>query len=630
MKESSQTLCFLGAAAAAVAIAVLTRPSDATYEVSDLIGKPLTKAFQAEEAKSLKILAFNEDTATLREFEVAEEGGVWSIPSQGDYPADADQQMAEAATAVMDREILSIVSQSAADHEDYGVVEPSPSLTVGQRGVGKRVTLAKSDGSALVDLIIGKEVKDEPDQRYVRRANQDVVYVVEIDDESLSTKFEDWIEDDLLDLSPWDIQRVQIQDYTAELVMRGFQASINWDRRSDMTLVYDDEDSKWVPGELLAFDGETKDFVPFELTAEEELNADALGDLKSALDDLRIVDVETKPAGLSADLRAGEDFLKNNESVASLVRRGFAPVPMADGQTEILSTEGEVVCSLKTGVEYVLRFGDLQVSEEEATGDAEAEGADKDESSGVNRYLFVSARVNEALVAKPELDDLPELPAGADEAADGGETEEASAAENSTDPEAEADDSTEGASGDDELEALIAERKEIEAKNQSALDEYQSKLKAARERVDALNARFGDWYYVISNEVYTKIRLGRDQVISAKEPEEDSQDPGADSMSGDPLPPGLPSFGIDAGNNVAGDDVSVDNVAADEPTADQDAAVVGETEAVADSTAAESTIDEPAIKESLVEEPPVEESAALDAANAEAQATPAEAPVAVE
>ena len=65
----------------------------------------------------------------------------------------------------------------------------------------------------LVDLVIGKAVKDAEDQRYVREPNRDVVYVIEIDPSKLSTRFEDWIEDDLLKLNPMDIQEIKVNDY---------------------------------------------------------------------------------------------------------------------------------------------------------------------------------------------------------------------------------------------------------------------------------------------------------------------------------------------------------------------------------------------------------------------------------
>ena len=79
------------------------------------------------------------------------------------------------------------------------------------------------------------------------------------------------------------------------------------------------------------------------------------------------------------------DFLKNNNSIGSLMKRGFVPVPLTADELEILSSEGEVVCTMKSGVEYVLRFGNLQVA---SSGEAEQGIADKKDGSeedGVNR-----------------------------------------------------------------------------------------------------------------------------------------------------------------------------------------------------------------------------------------------------
>ena len=210
MTESTKTLTFLGVAVAAVAIAIATRPSSAEFDVQSEKGKPFAE-FDHEQAKRMKIVQFNEETATLRDFEVAEEDGVWKIPSKGGYPADAQQQMGKAVTGVMDREIVDVVSNNKDDHEKFGVVDPSSSkLEVGQTGVGTRVTLASSSGSdPLVDLIIGKEVKDATNnQHYVRKPTQDPVYVLEINPEDFSTKFEDWIEPDLLKLNSFDVKEV--------------------------------------------------------------------------------------------------------------------------------------------------------------------------------------------------------------------------------------------------------------------------------------------------------------------------------------------------------------------------------------------------------------------------------------
>ena len=41
-------------------------------------------------------------------------------------------------------------------------------------------------------------------------------------------------------------------------------------------------------------------------------------------------------------------------------------------------------------------------------------------------------------------------------------------------------------------------------------------MEAGKKRVGELNARFADWYYVISDDVYQKIHLSRDQIVKKK------------------------------------------------------------------------------------------------------------------
>lgn len=545
MKESTQTLLFLGAAIASVFLAASSRPSDATFEVDGLIGTPLFNPFETEEASSLRIVRFDEETATLSDFEVAEQDGVWSLPSKGGYPADAERQMAEATTGVIDLEILAIASQSAADHAEYGVVEPSDDLEVGQEGVGTRVALEANNGEALVDVVVGKEVKDADDQRYVRKTTQDVVFVVGIDPEKFSTSFEDWIEDDLLKLSTWDIARVQLKDYSAELVMQGFRPAIAFDPRADLTVDYDDDESKWVPGKLLEYDRDAQQYNEFELAENEQLSKEQLDELKTALGDLKIVDVERKPSGLSGDLKTGDDFFQDRSSVQSLMERGFAPTKGESGETEVLSSEGEVFVTLKDGVEYVLRFGKLRLSEageegSDAANEAAESDADPDDKkgNGVSRYMFVMARLNDTIIEQPELEAVPE--ASDDSPAEDGAEDDTEAAEEGNDEEA--------AEGDAEPET--ESRDEVIQRNQRMQDEYNAKIAKANTRVEELNDRFGDWYYVISDEVYKKVAIGRDGLIVAKELEEGEEAPGPDTSgplggSGASVP-GLPSVpGVD-------------------------------------------------------------------------------------
>src|SRR6478672_10352993 len=208
MSEIAKTITFVAVGLVAIVLGIVTAPSSAEMDKTTLVGKNLTDKFSSPEvAKRLRIVRFDEDTATLREFEVAEQDGLWSIPSKDNYPADAAKQMAEAATSLMDRRILGVASKNAGDHEQYGVNDPlSPKLEPGQKGVGTRVTMSDAQNKPLADLIVGKSVRDREGQRYVREAGRDAVFVIEIDPSKLSTDFENWIEKDLLKMKAWDME----------------------------------------------------------------------------------------------------------------------------------------------------------------------------------------------------------------------------------------------------------------------------------------------------------------------------------------------------------------------------------------------------------------------------------------
>jgi hypothetical protein len=589
MSENAKTISFVLIGLVAIGIGVLSAPSAAEVDESSLVGTELTKAFdQPEAAKRLRIVRFDEDTATLREFEVAEQDGLWAIPSKDNYPADAAKQMAEAATSLMDRKILSVASKNAGDHEQYGVIDPlSPKLAPGQKGVGTRVTMSDSQNKPLVDLIVGKPVREREGQRYVREAGRDAVFVIEIDPAKLSTDFENWIEKDLLKMKAWDLQQVEVKDYSAEMqVVMGPQGrpsiGVAWDPRADMTLGYSDADAKWTPIKLRKFDskkGENGDYVDIKLADDEELNAETLNALKGALDELKIVDVKRKPQGLSKDLKAGNDFMNNREALQDLITKGFAATASQEGgPQEIISSDGEVIATLKNGAEYVLRFGNLtnvagsgQDKDEKPADKNAAAPAGKNKKSDkndVHRYLFVMARFNKNAVKQPELAKLPELPANSEAKPDAGApAKEGAAADTKKDDAAKNEKGDKGKdkvadaaatkpadSGekkddaakkegepDKELEKIIAERNQIEQENQKKLEEYQALVKKGQDTVKYLNLRFGDWYFVVNDDVFQKVRVSSDKVIKKKD-KKDAEGGAPGSKAPAAGIPGLPAI----------------------------------------------------------------------------------------
>ena len=529
MNELTKTAVFGAVAAIALAGAIVFHPSTES-EIADTGGVvPLTDNFEdATKASNLRIVKYDEELAELKEFEVtrmSETTGVWSLPSHDNYPADAADQIRDATLGLTEFKSLATASKEKKDHALYGVVKPSEEETsAGDEGIGMLVEIKNEKNNKVVEIIIGKKVKGSEGQRFVRKVGQDPVYVAEIDPEKLSTKFSDWVEQDLLKLSTFDVESLQLKDYSVQKVLRGNRFAVSINRRHDITLNYNSTDSKWELGDLITYDKENKPFSG-NLADAEELDDTKLNDLKNALGDLKIVDVEKKPAGLGKDLTAGADFMADQESFNSLFQKGFFGLTMGEEQRqELLSVNGEVLVGMKDGVEYVLRFGNVARTK--------AEG----EAAGLNRYLFVLARLNETKIEKPALEELPTAPAGPT----GPEKPAEQGAAATPKPEAECQDETPAPQADsqnaaaappasvpagdlDEEKAKVeSERERIQKENDKKLEDYQATVKKARERVNELNARFAPWYYVVSEDVYKKIRLGRGEII--KENEEAKED----------------------------------------------------------------------------------------------------------
>ena len=547
MKESTKTFTFIVAAAIVVLLAVISRPRPPRpAEETKVRGTTLFEDFEPLAATSLEIFDFDEEQATVRPFKVAQapgkDGSVrWAIPSHENYPADAQDQLADAAASMMGLTILDKVSDSPGEHATYGVLEPDPNrLKAGVTGVGTKVILRDKDNKELVAIIVGKEAPDGKDLRYVRRVGEDPVYIVEVKTDKLSTKFEDWIEEDLLKLSTWDICEVRVLDYSFN------ELTGQPDIRGQFALKYNDAgDPKW---ELIE-DRVIKDkkWADRELGADQELNATKLDDMRNAFDDLQIVDVSPKPEGLSAELRDTGTFRTNQEAVLSLANRGFYLVPVSNQHYELLSSEGEVRVVTKDGVQYTMRFGNVAAG----TGGGRVvgeEAKEEDKDGDLNRFLFVMAEFNPNVIEKPELEPLPgEEPKKAD-GEEKTDAEPAAETEKTEDKSADAAEAKEETA--DEADAKKddpAERERIERDNKRKLDEYEKKVEEGKKKVKELNDRFADWYYVISDDVYKKIHLNRSEIIKTKEKEDENKDAAAGSH-----PDGVESFNAPKESGPAG------------------------------------------------------------------------------
>ncbi|MEI7458619.1 MAG: DUF4340 domain-containing protein [Pirellula sp.] len=567
-------------------------------------------------AASLKILRYDKPKEDYVEFEVAQDrkSGIWTIPSHESYPADASKQMSQAANLFVGLKTLGIASTKRADQVLFGVVEPNKqNADKGGEGVGMLVQMRDTKGDILADLIIGKD--NDKNQRFVRVPSEDVIYVVDLDTAPLSTDFKQWIEADLLKLSSNDIETIGIRDYQIVPVNQGLALSKNY----EADLSFATANGQWQATKITNF--ESNPPVERTLGPDEQLNASKLNDMKSALDNLRIADVAKKPAGLAGDLKGNKTLLSNKESISSLQRRGFFPDPnQKDGDVvDFFSKSGELVVTLKDGVQYLLRFGGPAGAEITASDKKEANEEEKAEDVvSINRFLLVTTKVDDAKFPQPDLERLPETvdeikaienlkkqppievgippsstppsepattepattePAAIPETSEKPASEKPADAKPAPEPQAEetpveekpadpkpADEkprvdvpadkpesvslkrsnregklvsfqdpqapqsevkkpeekktdepvATPEPTEEEWKERLEAAREKITKENTRKIDLRNEKLLVAKKKVAELNARFADWYYVVSEDDYKKMRISLTDLVQPK------------------------------------------------------------------------------------------------------------------
>ena len=498
MTENTKTCLFVGLAAAALAIAMLTQPQGIDQLPDD--GDSGNVFFPDFEdplaANKLQIVEFDEDKGQAENFEVASSSAGWFIPSHENYPADADNQLEDVASMLIGVTKLGMESEDKGSHKEYGVMNPE-NAKPGSSGVGKLVRLAK-DSDTLAELIIGKSfnapagVDSTRTLYYAREPGKDRVYSVDLRNvDDISTKFVDWVEKDFLDLDKWDVMQVHFDNYDFDETQRELSKAKR--QIGKYTLAY--ADGNWTSSDLKMVEGES-------------LDKDTLDALRDALDDLEIIDVERKPEYLVQGLSKGNEFhdVKNMpqlQAVAqSLAGKGFyvGQRPMPGGQValEVVSNKGEIHVGMKDGVEYALRFGEVYLGQET-----------DENATGASRYLYAVVRVNQSLLEAPVLEPVPAPipPQKVPPSPDG----------NATAP-IPAPDANATAAYEQKRKERATEIARAKAGNAGKQKAYNDKLNKARKRMGELNARLAPWYYVISNEVYKKIHLDRKDFVKISEP----------------------------------------------------------------------------------------------------------------
>ena len=269
----------------------------------------------------------------------------------------------------------------------------------------------------------------------------------------ISSTFADWIERDLLAIERDDIARLRLLDYSIE------EATGRVDQRDTVTLSKDGNDWK-----------------ADRMTETQEVDRNKSRGIVDTLVDLTIVGVRRKPEGLAADLKLGQGLKLSQQTMLSMQSKGF----FVAQNGALMSNEGELQVELQDGAMVTLRFGEILYG----TGEAVTAGTDAsdEEAEGVpgeNRYVFITAALSDRLRTPPP------APANTDFA---------------TKDEAEWTD-------EDRTNKALEE----------AHERWQQEVSFAQQHVQELNERFADWYYVISDASYEKMRVTRADLVKEKD-----------------------------------------------------------------------------------------------------------------
>ncbi len=376
MEETKKTLIFAGVAVVLAILAIIAAPGKFTPEAFVDQGEAFFPEFiDPNEAVTLEVIDFDEATGSAYPFKVTFENGLWVIPSHHNHPADAADRLAQTAAGLIGIKRDDFRTDNVADHGACGVVDPLDEAFTGLSGRGKRVTIKGANGTELADFIVGNDVPGRPGLKFVRVPDQKRVYAARIDVD-ISTRFQDWIDTDLLQVDKASVNRVTVNDYT----INERTGSVNQKDRLELSR----GESEWTAR------GMKKNKI---------IDSTAMDEFLTAIDELAIVGVRVKPASLAEGLqfKSAEGTELSLSEMQSLQSKGFYLT--RDGQ--LMSNEGELKVQASDGVIYTLRFGEILFG----SGLAVSAGTSDQEQAGPaeNRYLLISTDFDQRLFPEPKL-----------------------------------------------------------------------------------------------------------------------------------------------------------------------------------------------------------------------------------
>ena len=469
------TMILVAAALVGIGGAYSMRPQPLPPAAYEDTGQALFESFTDPTlATFLEVVTWDEEAAEVVRFSVEQKEGRWVIPSHNNYPADGTERMGKAAASFIDVKKDLYYGDNAADHAKFGVLDPDGAEGKGDER-GQRITIKDASGTALVDIIVGKELENKQGMRYVRKPGEKRVYAAKLEI-NISTSFTDWIEKDLLRVERDEIAQVIYDPYKvdeAEGKVLGRDAIV--------------ANLKEGPSEEWVVDPAT------QLPEGKVLDPMKIKQIATAVANVKIVGVRPRPELTSMPIQV---------AIQVLQPKGFF-VSMSQEGPQLFGNEGQVSVVTKDGIVYTLLFGEVtyesglaltagsEDGEQETKVEEEEkkEGAEGEETKTANRYMFVNVSYDPSRDTSSTTPEEPEEP---EEGAEAGDEEKKDEAEKAKGP----------------------------------------------ARAEQLSKRFGSWFYVISDSSFKQIHKERTEMFKDAPKEEEKKDEGEEPAAPE-LPPGL-------------------------------------------------------------------------------------------
>ena len=160
MNENTKTIAFIAVAGAALGLAFITAPEGRDpASTGNKMGQALLEEFDPRAATGIRIVEIDDEVGDAKAIEIAQTEKGWYIkrPPKADYPADADNQLQDVSTILLDVRIHDLAAEGSGEHAKLGVLNPNTANSQ-DAGIGRYLALKNSTGSNLAELIIGNEV----------------------------------------------------------------------------------------------------------------------------------------------------------------------------------------------------------------------------------------------------------------------------------------------------------------------------------------------------------------------------------------------------------------------------------------------------------------------------------------